>query len=756
MNKFHVAAVAMAGFWFGLSGASSAAENSIKQIQARRDGDQVLLKVQMSAPLKALPGNWSVVEPPRVVIDFPDTDNQSGQSTQQVAAGDLKSLNLVQTEKLTRLVLNLYRPTKFSTEIVGDVLFIKLQSQSAQASQEPAPSVYQPTVPTSLAVGGAQPVPGADIAAIRDIVVRRGEEGQAIITVDLTDGNVPIDIHRTGTGITVDLRDVELPERLQNRRDVNDFATPVTTLTSRAMGNLTRLEVAARGRWFHQAQVANNQLTIEVRPIPTDDANKLVQTGQQGQKVSINFFAADATMVLRTLADISGKNVMIDPSLNGRVVTVNLDNIPYDQALEIIMAQVNAGMRVRNDIVLFGDRGVLQKRDQDIAEELTRASDIAPLVAETFKLNYVKTGDIIALVNSSFAPAAVPTGASPPVAGVVSPAANIAGGSPAPAPGGPATAGGPAGSAKGMLTARGSISAHDATNQIFVRDTAVVVEAIREVIRNVDVPPKQVMIEARIVEASTGFASSLGVRLRLADATMLSDGGRSMFGGGLRSALGTTSSYSNIDAYNVPNTPVLTRSTNIFQPSYALASAANIGLMLFNGAGTKLLALELQAAEADSRNKTISSPRIVTLNRKAATINNTQQVTILSGVNATTGLPIFQTFSAPLTLGVTPSVNPDNRISLELNIAKSTITNATTGSLDTNTVTTNVIVENGGTVVIGGFARESELSVQDRVPFLGDLPYVGNLFKTTTKSNSRSELLVFITPRIISETLTQR
>jgi type IV pilus assembly protein PilQ len=691
-----------------------------------------------------------------VVIDFPETDNKTGQSTQQVAEGDLKSLNLIQTDKLTRLVLNLYRPTKFSTEIVGDALFIKLQGQGIQAGNEPAPSVYQQTASTSPANAGGKPVPAADAAAIRDIVFRRGEEGQALIIVDLTDGTVPIDIRRVGTGLTVELRDVELPERLQNRRDVNDFATPVTTVTSRALGNLTRLDVNARGRWFHQAHLANNQLTIEVKPVPADEANKLVQAGEQGQKISINFFAADATMVLRTLADISGKNVLIDPSLNGRSVTANLDNIPYDQALEIIMAQVNAGMRVRNDIILFGDRAVLQKRDQDSADEATRASDVAPLVAETFKLNYVKTGDIIALVNSSFAPAA-PAGGGAPVAGVLPPTVGSVGatgfgGGAAPAAG----AASPASSAKGMLTARGSISAHDATNQVFVRDTAVVVDAIREVIRNVDVPPKQVMIEARIVEASTGFASSLGVRLRLADATMLSDGGRSMFGGGLRSALGTTSSYSNVDSYGVPATPTLTRSTNIFQPSYALASAANIGLMLFNGAGTKLLALELQAAEADSRNKTVSSPRVVTLNRKAATINNTQQVTILSGVNATTGLPIYQTFAAPLTLGVTPSINPDNRISLDLNIAKSTITNATTGSLDTNTVTTNVIVENGGTVVIGGFARESDLQIQDRVPFLGDLPYVGNLFKTTTKSQSRSELLIFITPRIINEALTQR
>ncbi|MDP3514572.1 MAG: type IV pilus secretin PilQ [Sulfuritalea sp.] len=745
MKKFHMTALAILGFCVGWSGTSFAAENSIKQIQVRRDGDQVLLKVQMTAPLKALPGNWSVVEPPRVVLDFPDTDNQSGQSTQQVAEGDLRSLNIVQTEKLTRLVLNLYRPTKFSTEIVGDALFIKLQAQSVQASQEAAPSVYQPA---SSPAAKADQV--ADLAAIRDINFRRGEDGQASITVDLTDGTVPIDIRRVGTGITVELRDVELPERLQNRRDVNDFATPVTTITSRAIGNLTRLDIAARGRWFHQAHLANNQLIIEVKPIPADEANKLVQTGQQGQKVSINFFGADASMVLRTLADISGKNVLIDPSLNGRTVTANLDNIPYDQALEIIMAQVNAGMRVRNDVVLFGDRAVLQKRDQDTADELTRASDIAPLVAETFKLNYVKAADIVALVNTSFAPAAAqgaaPAGAAP--AGGAAPAAA------APAAG----AAGAGNTQRGMLTARGGISIHDATNQVFVRDTATVVEAIREIIRTVDIPPKQVLIEARIVEASTGFTNSLGVRLRLADASALSNGGYQVPGTNTtRAVLGTTAGFTNVDSFGTPSVPALARtSTNVFQPSYALAAAANIGLMLFNNAGTKLLALELQAAETDTRNKTVSAPRLVTLNRKAATINSTQQVTILTGVNATTGLPIYQTFSAPLTLGVTPSVNPDNRISLELNIAKSTITNATTGSLDTNTITTSVIVENGGTVVIGGFARESEIQTQDRVPFLGDLPYVGFLFKTTTKNQSRSELLVFITPRIISDALTQR
>jgi type IV pilus assembly protein PilQ len=309
-----------------------------------------------------------------------------------------------------------------------------------------------------------------------------------------------------------------------------------------------------------------------------------------------------------------------------------------------------------------------------------------------------------------------------------------------------------------MLTSRGGISIHDATNQVFVRDTLAAVEAIREVIRNVDVPPKQVMIEARIVEASTGFANSLGVRMTAGN--MQTNGGYQIPGTSTRLAFSASPNNllgtGNVDVFGNPPVPSLSASPIIFRPSYTLAGAGNFGLMLFNAAATKVLSLELQAAENDTRNKTISSPRIVTLNRKAATINNIQQVTILTGVNATTGLPIYQTFSAPLTLGVTPSVNPDNRISLELNIAKSTITNATTGSLDTNTVTTSVIVENGGTVVIGGFARESDIQTQERVPFLGDLPYVGFLFKTTQKSQSRSELLVFITPRIVSEALSQR
>ena len=728
MKQIYRLVLPLVGLWFGASTTGAAFENAIKQIQTRQEGDQVLLKVQMASPLKALPGSWSVVEPARLVFDFPDVENQSGQTGQKLNIGDLKSLNIVQTEKLTRLVLNLHRSTKYSSELVGDVLFVKLQTQSLASSRESAPSVYQAQVSKTAGFSAVG-------AAIRDISFRRGSEGEGLILIDLTDGSVPVDIRRSGNGLAVELRGVELPEKLLNRRDVNDFATPVKSISSRVDGDSVRLDIQAQGRWFHQAHVNNNLLTIEVKVPPLGDENKLVQTGQQGKRVSINFFDADAAMVLRTLAEISGKNVLIDPSLSGRRVTANLDNLPYDQALEIVMTQVNAAKRIRGDVVVFGDRAALQKRDQDLADEEARAADTAPLVSETFTLSYIKPSELATLIQVNTAQA----GGSKDLVKTefdskAQPTSKDAKGG-------------------GMLSARGSLGVHDLTQKLFLKDTASVVEAVREIIRNVDIPGKQVMIEARIVEASTGFSNALGVRLKFFGNPVAS------LGGGVKGALGTpsTAGFSNVDAFGAPAVPSLIRpTTQGFGTNFNANGTTAINFMLFNNAATRLLSLELLAAEADNRNKTVSAPRLLTQNRKSAKVNNTQQVTLLVGVNAQTGLPIYQTYSAPLTLDVTPSITPDNKVSMELKIEKGTITNANTGSLDANTLNTNVIVDNGGTVVIGGFARDSEISAEERVPLLGDLPYVGFLFKAKSRVQNRSELLVFITPRIVTDSLVQR
>lgn len=763
--RWCLAAAVTAGVSLATAELAFAAENSIKQVQVRRDGDQVLLKIQLSAPMKTLPGNWSVVDPPRVVIDFPETDNQTGQTLQQINEGDLKSLNLVQTDKLTRLVLNLYRPTKFSTELVGDALFVRMQGQSPQTTvREQGPSIFQQTPPP---VAGAKAGDASETAAVRDIVFRRGEDGQANIIVDLTDGTVPIDVRRTGTGVSVELRDVELPERLRNRRNVNDFATPVSSITSKSLGNVTSLDIVARGRWFHQAHLANNQLIIEVRPIPVDDANKLVQSGEQGQKISINFFEADATMVVRTLAEISGKNIMIDPSLAGRRLTISLDSVPYDQALEIVMTQINAAMRVRDNIVLFGDRAILQKRDEDIADAAARAADIAQLVTEVFQLSYLKPTDFQKLLLGASTGGSTNQTSSTGAAGASGggQASGSSGGGAASGSGSAnvsgesvrttTSTGGARGGGSVILSPRGKMFAHDDSRKLFVTDTISVLESIRKMLTEMDIPTKQVMIEARIVEATTGFTHSFGMRL---NAFNVQPGGYQVPGTNTTRAVFSAApptSFVNFDVFGNQRFS-MEMSPTVFRPSYSLAGAANFGVVLFNRAATKLVSLELQAAESDQKSRTVSVPRVVTMDNKAATINNTQSVYIQTGVNAQTGLPTYNQVSAPLTLTVTPKINPDNRIGLELSIAKGSITNATTGALTSNTVTTSVIVENGGTVVIGGLSSEAESQSQDRVPFLGDLPYVGFLFKTTSKNTSKAELLVFITPRIVSEALTLR
>jgi type IV pilus assembly protein PilQ len=303
-----------------------------------------------------------------------------------------------------------------------------------------------------------------------------------------------------------------------------------------------------------------------------------------------------------------------------------------------------------------------------------------------------------------------------------------------------------------MLSPRGSITSHPATDQIFVSDIASVVEAIREVIRNIDIPPKQVMIEARIVEASTGFSNSLGVRLKYFASGVASPGG------GIKGSLGTSAgNLSNVDAFGTPATPSLVRtSTQGFGTTFSTTGTTAINLMLFNSAATRLLSMELLAAEADDKNKTVSAPRVVTQNRKLARIKNTEELSLLDSINAQTGTPNYKKIEAPLTLEVTPTITPDNKINMQLKIEKGTITNLLTGSRNTNELETNVIVENGGTVVIGGFARDNDTSSEERVPFLGDLPYVGFLFKAKTRNVSRSELLVFITPRIVTDTVAQR
>ncbi|MBY0341387.1 MAG: type IV pilus secretin PilQ [Rhodocyclaceae bacterium] len=705
------------------------ASNSIREVRTQQIGDQVYVEIDFARALPAVPTAWTTKEPARIVFDFPGVANQSGKASYPVNAGGLRNMQFVQTDQQTRLVMAMVAATGYDTELKGNSLVIKLAPFSQKMPAGAAPNTSGARLPAKVERT-------EELNSVRDVVFRRGEQGQAQILLDLSDGSVPLDVRRSSTGVVVDMQDTMIPERLLSRRDVNDFATPVTQVITTSKGSQARIEIMAKGPWRHQAQMVNNQLKIEIIPLTAAETNRLVPHGQEGKKVSINFFDADLTMVLRTLAEISGRNVIVDPSLNGRKVTVTLDNMPYEQAIDLVLAQTGAGMRLRPDLVIFGARDVLQRRDADMADELARANETAPLVTETFQLNYVSGEDVEKLIrvaqNDSSTNSLVPiTSATPGAGGQASTSTNM--------------------KLKGIMSSRGVLSYHASTNKLFVRDVQQVVDQIRDLIREVDVPPKQVLVEARIVEVSTAFTRDLGVRLNLFDAKSYGIANNTRFGFGV----GRVDFPSEDSLLN----EAIFRSDGVaFGAGYNLTGSTRMNMMLFNSAAGKLLRMELAAAEVDNRGKTVSSPRVVTQNRKAAKIENLQQTTAVTGVNAQTGLPIYTTYNAPLTLEVTPSISPDSRVELDLKIAKSTLQLGALGAntLDRNTVNTTVMVDNGGTVVIGGFYRETDSDAQERVPFLGDLPYVGFLFKTTRTQRGKTELLVFITPRIVNDALALR
>lgn len=705
------------------------ATNTIREVRTQQIGDQVYVEIDFARALPAVPTAWTTKEPARIVFDFPGVANQSGKAFYPVNAGGLRNMQFVQTDQQTRLVMAMVAATGYDTELKGNSLVIKLAPFSQKMPAGAAPNTSGARLP-------AKAERTEELNSVRDVVFRRGEQGQAQILLDLSDGSVPLDVRRTSTGVVVDMQDTMIPDRLLSRRDVNDFATPVTQVITSSKGNQARIEITAKGPWRHQAQMVNNQLKIEIIPLTAAETNRLVPHGQEGKKVSINFFDADLTMVLRTLAEISGRNVIVDPSLNGRKVTVTLDNMPYEQAIDLVLAQTGAGMRLRPDLVIFGARDVLQRRDADLADELARANETSPLVTETFQLNYVSGEDVEKLIrvaqNDSSTNSLVPiTSATPGAGGQASTSTNM--------------------KLKGIMSSRGVLSYHASTNKLFVRDVQQVVDQIRDLIREVDVPPKQVLVEARIVEVSTAFTRDLGVRLNLFDAKSYGIANNTRFGFGVGRV--------DFPSEDSLLSEAIFRSDGVaFGAGYNLTGSTRMNMMLFNSAAGKLLRMELAAAEVDNRGKTVSSPRVVTQNRKAAKIENLQQTTAVTGVNAQTGLPIYTTYNAPLTLEVTPSISPDNRVELDLKIAKSTLQLGALGAntLDRNTVNTTVMVDNGGTVVIGGFYRETDSDAQERVPFLGDLPYVGFLFKTTRTQRGKTELLVFITPRIVNDALALR
>ncbi|SBT03328.1 Type IV pilus secretin PilQ [Candidatus Accumulibacter aalborgensis] len=662
--------------------AQEARPNSIEALTVLQQGSVLNVRLTFKEPLQGLPPAFSVAKPARIAFDFPNTTNGMGKSSQTYNEGDLKSANIVQAEDRTRVVLNLQKAMTYEATVEGNNLLLAL-----------VPSrVPEGIVPVEHF---AKASPSQSLNSVRDIGFRRGKDGEARITVDLSDSNAGIDIRQQGANLVVDFARVSVPEALRKRLDVTDFATPVQSVTTVQKGENARMTITPRGLWEHNAYQSDSQFVIEVKPV-IENPNKLVQGsrgGYQGEKLSLNFQNVDVRRLLQVIGEFTGMNMVISDSVGG-AITLILKDVPWDQALDIIMQQKGLDMRKNGNVILIAPREEIATKEKLEFESKIQISDLEPLLTESFQMNYIKAEDAVKLLDND---------------------------------------------KQRLLSKRGSAVQDVRSNMIFVKDTPSRLDDVRAMIAKVDTPNRQVMIEARIVEAGDSFAKNLGIRL----------GWRQTFPNGAVTVGGGQNFSGQLDMsgtqVNLPATP----------------RAGNPGILsflLFNQGLTQFLTAEISALEADGRGKVISSPRVMTANNVEATI---EQGTDIPYQQATSSGATSVSFKkAVLSLKVTPQITPDGKVSMTLDVHKDTPnTTLSTGAgvaIDTKQVKTVVLVENGGTVVIGGIYTQTIRNNTQRIPFFGDLPYVGWLFKNREVIDDKTELLVFVTPRIVAESMSVR
>ncbi|WP_300336725.1 type IV pilus secretin PilQ [Accumulibacter sp.] len=662
--------------------AGSAGANTIESMNVVQQGSVLNVKLTFKEPLKALPPAFSVAKPARIAFDFANTTNGLGKSSQTYNEGDLKSANIVQAEDRTRLVLNLQKVMTYEATIDGRNLLLAL-----------VPSA--PTQGAAVVEHFARAQPTETVNSVRDIVFRRGKGGEGRITVDLSDPNAGIDIRQQGSNLVVDFANVTVPGALRKRLDVTDFGTPVLTVNTVQKGANARMTITPNGLWEHNAYQSDNQFVIEVKPI-IENPNKLVQGsrgGYQGEKLSLNFQNVDVRRLLQVIGEFTGMNMVVSDSVGG-AITLILKDVPWDQALDIIMQQKGLDMRKNGNVILIAPREEIATKEKLEFESRIQIGDLEPLVTESFQMNYIKADAIQKLLADPKQP---------------------------------------------LLSKRGSAVVEERSNILFVKDTPSRLDEVRVMIAKVDIAARQVMIEARIVEAGDSFSKNLGVRL----------GWRQTFPDGAVTVGGGQNFSGQLDMsgtqVNLPATP-------------RTGSPGTLSFLLFNNALTQFLTAEISALEADGRGKVISSPRVMTANQVEAIIE--QGVEIPYQQATSSGATSVSFRKANLSLKVTPQITPDGKIAMKLDVNKDTPnTRLSTGAgvaIDTKHVKTEVLVENGGTVVIGGIYTQETRNNTTRIPFFGDLPYIGFLFKNREIIDDKTELLVFITPRIVAENLAVR
>lgn len=696
------------------SPAAPAAEKNVIEdiIYAKLPGDRMQITLKMAKP-PVEPNAFTITNPARISLDFPNTRVGLAKKNISVKEGAVTNVIAIEAENRSRVVLSLIKPVAYSTNIEGSNFVLTVEAPVGAIAG---------TVETKTTHFASSRKSGK--YELKTIDFRRGPQGDGKVIINLSDPTVGIDIREQAGEIIVDFLNTSTPAELQRRLDVVDFATPVQTIDTFVQGKNTRMIITPKGKYEQLAYQTGNVFTVNIKPvIERPDEKKVDEFGYSGEKLSLNFQNIDARAALQVLADFTGLNFVVSDTVKGSL-TLRLKDVPWDQALDLILDSKNLAMRRKGNVITVAPAAEVAAKEKSNLEATKAAIELEPLVSEIIQINYAKAADIATLIKS-IKPVAGPNAMEHPVFGSAATGATTQ----------------IATDSNTLLSPRGQVTVDVRTNSILVQDTPEKLRELRKLIVKLDQPVRQVLIESRLVEATDNFAKSLGVRLgHIYNSTNTRN--QHVITTGNDATINQT--YLTSGVYDINNH----FNVNLASPGIGTSPAGAFTLFFTQGGG--LLDVELSALEQDGLGKIISSPRIITADQKTASIEQGQEKVFTQSV---LGVGSVVTKTASLKLEVTPQITPDDRINMEVDITKDDFADAVNGLLDIKEIKTQVLLDNGETVVIGGIYTQDKNNTVTKVPFFGDLPLVGWLFTEKEYKDNKTELLIFLTPKILSTNL---
>lgn len=708
-------------------------------------GDRLQLMLNLSGPARE-PRIFHTENPARIALDLPGVSNGLEKKTIPINIGAAQSLQAVESAGRTRVVVNLLNALPYSTRIEGNHIVLVLKNGNATFAEEPQSSRAAATTPSSTAARGAAG------RRIDNVDFRRGERGEGRLLIGLSDPKSLVDIHEEGRKILVRLPGTELPARLARKMDVMDFATPVRFIESGMDGNQALISITpVSDEYDYSSYQTGNVVTIELRPLSRveKEENKKKVFAYTGEKLTLNFQDIPVRSVLQILADFTNLNIVASDTVQGNV-TLRLEDVPWDQALELVLKSKGLGKRQEGNIIRIAPLSEIHKLEKEELEEMKSVEELEPLRTELIQINYTKAEDIQKVLMGTRKKDASASSEEAEGSGSGNTVVVLGGGTPA------ATSGGTEVNPS-ILSGRGNVTVDARTNQLIVKDTPRNLDRIRELVSKLDIPVRQVLIESRIVIANNDFTRELGSRLSMNRSTFVENSRDKAFTQLERDENGQLQVAPFRETYRGNKAQSYDALVDLAAAA-ASSSGGKFGYTLLK-AGDYLLDLELSAAQIEGRGEVVSTPRLITADQTKATIMQGVQIPYQASVVAGGGaVATIQYKKAVLQLEVTPHITPDDNVLMDLVIRKDAPGQQTNVGLaiDTRSIETTAQVGNGETVVLGGVFEGTQTNSTDKVPFLGDLPGIGFMFRRNKVIDNKKELLIFITPKVISQNMSVR